>query len=90
MAFASLTRIQRAGALTHSSHVALFYMHLLISLQADYEHVSGLSRRLIDGINGQVDHVVRNGDLNGYPGCVNLSFAYVEVGTLVYNNQTIC
>jgi hypothetical protein len=26
-----------------------------------------------------VEHVVRNGDVNGYAGCVNLSFAYVEV-----------
>jgi hypothetical protein len=28
-----------------------------------------------------VEQVVRNGDPNGYPGCVNLSFSYVEVGS---------
>lgn len=52
-------------------------------LAADYEHVSALARRLIDGIGAKVDHVVRNGDPNGYPGCVNLSFAYVEGESLL-------
>ena len=37
----------------------------------------------MDGITSQVDHVVRNGDPNGYPGCVNLSFAYVEGESLL-------
>jgi len=27
--------------------------------------------------------VVRNGDPNGYPGCVNLSFSYVEGESLL-------
>ncbi|CCA71063.1 probable Cysteine desulfurase, mitochondrial precursor (tRNA splicing protein SPL1) [Serendipita indica DSM 11827] len=44
----------------------------------DHAHISALSKRLIDGITSQVDHVYRNGDPNGYPGCVNLSFAYIE------------
>ena len=48
-------------------------------LQADHAHVSALSKRLIDGLTARVEHIVRNGDVNGYPGCVNLSFAYVEV-----------
>ena len=42
-----------------------------------------LSDRLINGINARVEHVVRNGDVNGYPGCVNLSFAYVEGESLL-------
>lgn len=42
-----------------------------------------LSKRLIDGINSRVSHVVRNGDSNGYPGCVNLSFSYVEGESLL-------
>lgn len=45
--------------------------------------MKGLSQRLIDGINSQVEHVIRNGDVNGYPGCVNLSFAYVEGESLL-------
>jgi cysteine sulfinate desulfinase/cysteine desulfurase-like protein len=49
------------------------------SSQADHAHVSALAQRLIDGLTARVEHIVRNGDINGYPGCVNLSFAYVEV-----------
>ncbi|KAJ3876564.1 pyridoxal phosphate-dependent transferase [Lentinula edodes] len=49
----------------------------------DNIHVNLLSKRLIDGINAQVEHVVRNGDTNGYPGCVNLSFSYVEGESLL-------
>jgi len=49
----------------------------------DHAHVSRLSQRLISGITSRVDHVVRNGDPNGYPGCVNLSFAYVEGESLL-------
>lgn len=35
------------------------------------------------GINSQVELVVRNGDVDGYPGCVNLSFSYVEGESLL-------
>ncbi|KAI9598450.1 pyridoxal phosphate-dependent transferase [Syncephalis fuscata] len=50
----------------------------------DSEHVERLSNRLINGITSQVDHVVRNGDPDHtYPGCVNLSFAYVEGESLL-------
>lgn len=51
--------------------------------QHDHDHISKLSQRLIDGINARVDHVIRNGDVAGYPGCVNLSFAYVEGESLL-------
>ena len=37
----------------------------------------------INSINAQVEHVIRNGDVDGYPGCVNLSFAYVEGESLL-------
>ncbi len=53
------------------------------SNQADHKRVTELSQRLIDGINAKIDHVVRNGDVNGYAGCVNLSFAYVEGESLL-------
>ena len=49
----------------------------------DHARVTELSNRLIRSINSQVEHVIRNGDPNGYPGCVNLSFAYVEGESLL-------
>ncbi|PIL24271.1 hypothetical protein GSI_14024 [Ganoderma sinense ZZ0214-1] len=49
----------------------------------DHTRIKELSDRLINGINSRVEHVVRNGDVNGYPGCVNLSFAYVEGESLL-------
>ncbi|KNC84091.1 cysteine desulfurase, mitochondrial [Sphaeroforma arctica JP610] len=50
----------------------------------DHEHVSKLSKRLIDGINSKLSNVIRNGDPYAtYPGCVNLSFAYVEGESLL-------
>lgn len=52
-------------------------------MQRDHARIKQLSDRLINSINSQVDHVVRNGDVNGYPGCVNLSFAYVEGESLL-------
>lgn len=55
-----------------------------LEMSADHAHVSALSQRLIDGITKDVEHVVRNGDpKHGYPGCVNLSFAYVEGESLL-------
>ena len=45
--------------------------------------ITQLSQRLINGINEKVEHVVRNGDPNGFPRCVNLSFAYVEGESLL-------
>jgi len=52
-------------------------------LQRDHVKVQRLAQRLIDGLESKIDHVVRNGDVNGYPGCVNLSFAYVEGESLL-------
>ncbi|KAJ2083019.1 cysteine desulfurase [Coemansia sp. RSA 988] len=53
-------------------------------LDYDYRHISNLSRRLVDGIQSRVSHVVRNGDPNHiYPGCVNLSFSFVEGESLL-------
>lgn len=51
--------------------------------QADHVRVSQLADRLIKGITSEIDHIVRNGDPAGYPGCVNLSFAYVEGESLL-------
>ncbi|KZP01124.1 cysteine desulfurase NFS1 [Calocera viscosa TUFC12733] len=52
-------------------------------MASDHARVSALSNRLIHGITSQVSHIVRNGAASGYPGCVNLSFSYVEGESLL-------
>uniref|UniRef100_A0A914VE86 cysteine desulfurase n=1 Tax=Plectus sambesii TaxID=2011161 RepID=A0A914VE86_9BILA len=53
-------------------------------MQMDYEHVSRLAKRLIDKVSSNVEQIIRNGDPEKtYPGCVNLSFAYVEGESLL-------
>eukprot|EP00051_Salpingoeca_urceolata_P010112 m.123280 g.123280 ORF g.123280 m.123280 type:complete len:459 (-) comp16585_c5_seq2:337-1713(-) len=48
-------------------------------MEADARHVRRLATILKDEITSQLEDVVFNGDIDaGYPGCVNLSFAYVE------------
>merc|ERR1739846_285881 len=43
-----------------------------------------LSDRLVNGITSAIPQVVRNGDPErSYPGCVNLSFAFVEGESLL-------
>ncbi|KAK9728627.1 cysteine desulfurase [Basidiobolus ranarum] len=50
----------------------------------DTKRIKMLSDRLINGITSGVPNVVRNGDPeHNYPGCVNLSFAYVEGESLL-------
>lgn len=45
----------------------------------DGAHIRWLSKMLIDGVQSQLGEIIRNGDpAHSYPGCVNLSFAYVE------------
>ncbi|KAJ1975110.1 cysteine desulfurase [Dimargaris verticillata] len=53
-------------------------------MEYDHQRISELSQRLIAGVTAKLDHVVRNGDnQHTYPGCVNLSFAYVEGESLL-------
>lgn len=50
----------------------------------DGKRIEALSKRLVDKITGSVKMVIRNGDPErSYPGCVNLSFAYVEGESLL-------
>lgn len=50
----------------------------------DTERISRLSKRLIDRIQGSLTHCVINGDPeHRYPGCVNISFAFVEGESLL-------
>lgn len=58
-------------------------------MESDHARVKALSDRLIDGINARVSMVVRNGDPSGYPGCVNLSFSYVEGESLLMALKSI-
>ncbi|CAH0557150.1 unnamed protein product [Brassicogethes aeneus] len=53
-------------------------------MKYDHQWVEKLSKRLIENITSKVTHVIRNGDpIETYPGCVNLSFAYVEGESLL-------
>jgi len=46
--------------------------------------VEYLSQRFLDKINNSITDVIRNGDPKQcYPGCVNLSFAYIEGESLL-------
>ncbi|KAI8061656.1 mitochondrial cysteine desulfurase [Gongronella butleri] len=54
--------------------------------EMEYEHarIKKLADRLVNGITSHVDLVTRNGDEEqSFPGCVNLSFAYVEGESLL-------
>merc|ERR1712230_331356 len=44
----------------------------------DHDYIKRLSDRLHHGITSQCEHITRNGDPNGYAGCLNLSFAHIE------------
>ncbi|KAJ3207240.1 cysteine desulfurase [Dinochytrium kinnereticum] len=56
----------------------------LKEMEYDSKRIKTLSDRLIEGITSKVEHVIRNGDPStSYPGCVNLSFAYVEGESLL-------
>jgi cysteine desulfurase len=53
-------------------------------MAVDLARIRGLAQRLRDGIAARLTDVVHNGDdVSGYPGCVNLSFAYVEGESLL-------
>ena len=53
-------------------------------IKADTKHITALSNRLVNGIMARTPSVTQNGDPSAvYPGCVNLSFAYVEGESLL-------
>lgn len=54
-----------------------------LEMENDHEHISKLSRRLYEKINQRCTHIVRNGDVSGYAGCLNLSFEYIEGESLL-------
>lgn len=59
-------------------------------MEMDSAHIRRLSERLINGVSEQLGQVIRNGDpAKSYPGCVNLSFAYVEGESLLMALKTV-
>ncbi|XP_040568123.1 cysteine desulfurase [Lepeophtheirus salmonis] len=53
-------------------------------MEYDHQRICRLSKKLVDGISNALPYVVFNGDpVLNYPGCVNLSFAYVEGESLL-------
>ncbi|EIM21060.1 NFS1 nitrogen fixation 1 [Wallemia mellicola CBS 633.66] len=55
-----------------------------LEMQNDHDRISVLRQRLLDGIIGKLDHVNLNGSETAtYPGCTNLSFAFVEGESLL-------
>ncbi|XP_014290336.1 cysteine desulfurase, mitochondrial [Halyomorpha halys] len=50
----------------------------------DHEYIEKLSNRLLNKITSNLTDVIRNGDpVHSYPGCLNLSFAFVEGESLL-------
>ncbi|KPP80187.1 Cysteine desulfurase, mitochondrial precursor-like [Scleropages formosus] len=53
-------------------------------MEYDHKRVSVLAKRLVEKITSELPDVVMNGDPEQrYPGCINLSFAYVEGESLL-------
>lgn len=53
-------------------------------MDIDRKKIDQLSQRLLDRLNAELTHVIRNGDpVETYPGCINLSFAFVEGESLL-------
>lgn len=60
-------------------------IHSLLTRDTQYDtkHVQRLSKRLLDGLLS-MEHTSLNGDPDRhYPGCVNVSFAYIEGESLL-------
>lgn len=53
-------------------------------MEYDHRRISALAHRLVQTITSEIPDVIMNGDPEQrYPGCVNLSFAYVEGESLL-------
>jgi cysteine desulfurase len=79
-------RGMRSGTIPHPLVVGMGAACEIAAQEMEYDHayITRLSQRLVDGIMNNISHVVRNGDPErSYPGCVNLSFAYVEGESLL-------
>ena len=62
----------------------------LQEMDYDNERITRLSNRLINRIQSELTHCVINGDPDQrYPGCVNISFAFVEGESLLMALKSI-
>lgn len=53
-------------------------------MKYDHDWMEILSQRLLNGVTSKITDVIRNGDVQStYPGCINVSFAYVEGESLL-------
>ncbi|SPC64641.1 probable Cysteine desulfurase, mitochondrial precursor (tRNA splicing protein SPL1) [Ustilago sp. UG-2017b] len=59
-------------------------------LAYDHAHIKKLSERLRNTLEANITHVLFNGDQSGYPGCLNLTFQYVEGESLLMALKDIC
>ncbi|XP_057330829.1 cysteine desulfurase, mitochondrial [Microplitis mediator] len=79
-------RGMRSGTVPTPLVVGLGAACELSNREMDYDkkHITHLANYLIDKLSGSLPQVIRNGDpVAWYPGCVNLSFAYVEGESLL-------
>lgn len=59
-------------------------------MEDDLAHVTQLSQRFVEKVQSEISEVYRNGDPeHSYPGCVNLSFAYIEGESLLMGLKSI-
>lgn len=76
----------RSGTVPAPLAVGLGSACEIATREMDYDHkwVEYLSKLLVDKVNAALPQVIRNGDAHEtYPGCVNLSFAFVEGESLL-------
>lgn len=79
-------RGMRSGTVPTALAVGLGAACELAQREMAYDHawMVTLSQRFLDIIYSKLTHVIRNGDpVHSYPGCINLSFAYVEGESLL-------
>nr|QSX72232.1 NFS1 cysteine desulfurase [Halisarca dujardinii] len=79
-------RGMRSGTVPHPLVVGMGAACEVAAMEMEYDHahIKRLSDRLVKGLTSQIPQIVRNGDADrSYPGCVNLSFAYVEGESLL-------
>lgn len=79
-------RGMRSGTVPTPLAVGLGAACELAEREMAYDHawMETLSQRFLDKIYSKLTHVIRNGDPEqSYPGCINLSFAYVEGESLL-------
>lgn len=79
-------RGMRSGTVPTPLVVGLGAACKIAQQEMEYDHawVSKLSNMLVESITSRTSHIIRNGDPeHSYPGCVNLSFAFVEGESLL-------